>query len=173
MKEPPQQVLHALLDYDPQTGLFTWKAREGVKESWNTRYAGKPALACINSKGYRVGAINDEPQRACRIAWVYVYGVVPKHIDHINGVRSDDRIANLRSVSNAENHLNVRMPSSNTSGVVGVHWNVEKQGWDAFITKNKVRHNLGRFKTKEEAIAVRLNAEKAMNFHPNHGRKLP
>jgi len=121
----------------------------------------------ISIKGTGVAYI-----RAHRYAWAYHYGVFPSgYIDHINGVTNDNRIDNLRMVSSGENSRNMKIPSSNTSGTVGVSFNKQSKKWRANIWVNNKQKSVGVYKTKEEAIEARLNAEVEYNYHKNHGRK--
>ena len=89
----------------------------------------------------------------------------------LNGQRSDNRIENLRSVTKIENSCNAKIPSTNTSGHIGVSWNARDKIWSAYITLNKKRKSLGNFKNIEDAIICRKTNEKLLGFHQNHGRK--
>ena len=101
-----QTQVQQLLDYEPATGLFTWKERPGNKR-FNTLWAGKPAFTQEDGHGYLCGSIFNKTYRASRIAWLYHRGVWPQHeIDHINHDKKDNRILNLRDVPHRENTLN-------------------------------------------------------------------
>jgi hypothetical protein len=104
--------------------------------------------------------------RAHRLAWLYVHDVWPDdQIDHINGCRDDNRIANLREVTNAQNMQNLHRPHSrNTSGYLGVHFVRERNRWGAQIRDNGRKRNLGHFATAEEASAAYLAAKREL--HP-------
>ena len=110
-----QKELKDLLHYDPETGVFTWlKSGKGRKANGETRGL---------TNGYFTIRINWRQYKAHRLAWLYVYGVWPKgQIDHINHNTTDNRIANLREVTNQENHRNMSLSKNNTSGVTGVYW---------------------------------------------------
>ncbi len=90
--------------------------------------------------------------------------------DHISGVRTDNRLGNLRSVSGAENNKNKQIPSDNTSGTIGVHWHKRSGKWQAQIKADGKREHLGYFHNKDDAKAARLSAEARLGFHENHGR---
>lgn len=167
------EVVRELLDYDPQTGAFTWKERDVkffsddvARRKWNTRFKGKPALCTLSHNGYMYGAIFGENWSTHRIAWLHHHGEVPREVDHINGDRTDNRIANLREVSREENCRNSAKGSKNTSGHIGISWSKGMKAWDVRIRKER----LGHFKNFDEAVAARKAAEARLGFHPNHGR---
>lgn len=172
------ELARSLIDYQPETGRMTWKARptsmfssNRACSTWNARYVGTEALRCDNGCGYRRGSLLGKLQCAHRVAWLITYGEWPKgEIDHINGNRSDNRIANLRCVSHAENGRNQKRSSTNTSGVTGVHWYAALGKWQAHITVNGKLKPLGYFADIHDAIAARKAAEVDHGFHENHGR---
>ena len=89
-----QEELKELLDYNPETGLFTWNVYNNIKN--------KTTAGTFND-GYIQIKIKQKIYQAHRLAWLYVYGEWPKgQIDHINGIRDDNRIENLRDVTNRE-----------------------------------------------------------------------
>ena len=169
---PDQETLKRLLDYDPQAGVLTWKARtpdmfEGDRKAnscaiWNSRYAGQKAFVTVNSDGYAVGSIFGQSFTAHRIAFKVVYGYDPDTIDHINRDRLDNRIANLRDVSLAENLKNVsgRKPPFRHKGV----YERDNGTFVAFIGGSKNRVHLGTYASEEEAIAKRIAAERLYGY---------
>lgn len=174
---PSQSKLKQLLDYSPLTGELVWKARcksmfpsERTANTWNSRYAGKPAFTATDAKGYKVGAIDDKLYRASRIIFKWWHGVDALQVDHEDGDRENNRIKNLRDVTSRQNQLNMKKPSNNTSGVMGVCWNKEKCAWDARIKVQGKTIFLGRSTSIQEATTLRKQAEKKYGFHPNHGR---
>ena len=142
------EELRAMLDYDPETGVFTWK----VKVRAHTvvgKEAGTP-----HSEGYRHIKIKGVPYFAHRLAWYYAYGVEPKEqIDHINGIKTDNRIGNLREASNQQNNRNVGKRKNNKTGYKGVCWNKEKKKFRASCSVNGKTLYLGYYDTSEEAHA--------------------
>ena len=170
---PSQDVLHALLRYDPETGLFEWKERprsfcKSDKEwrRWNRVYAGTRALTADCGAGYRTGRILGLKVKAHRVAWKYVYGVDPKFIDHANRDRSDNRIGNLRSVSNAENRRNFSLRKDNRTGVPNVFFSTSGKRYNVRVGRKWV----GSAATLAEAASIKREAERAHGFHQNHGK---
>lgn len=142
---------------------------DGGFKMWNTRFAGKEAFTSKNGKGYRSGGIFYLIFDAHLVAWAIATGAWPTlHIDHINGDKADNRFANLREVTNAENLKNKSLYANNTSGQVGVHR--EGGRWSARISVRGVYRRIGNFASFEEACQARKNAEAALGYHANHGR---
>ena len=150
--------VRSILEYDPATGEFRWRPRlrgqfatERTFGMWNTRYAG--ALAgCSCRNGYRTIRINDRLYLAHRLVWLHVTGVWPAaEIDHINGNPGDNRLANLREATHAENLQNTKLQRTNTSGFKGAHWNTRDGKWYAQITADGRWRFLGYFSTPEAA----------------------
>ena len=122
--------------------------------------------------GYRRIKINGVQYRMHRLVWLYHFGEWPvDEIDHINGERLDNRIDNLRVVTNQENCKNQKLPRNNKSGVTGVHFNKHHQKWQAQIKGDGKLKHLGSFANFEDAVAARKAAEILYGFHENHGRK--
>ena len=158
--------LKSLLDYNPSTGLFIWK-------SDRTSTVREGDVAGTNCKGYITITINGKRYQAHRLAWLYMTGNLPNNqIDHINGVRDDNRFCNLREVDNSENARNSKHRDNNTSGHIGVNFEVRGSKWTANIKVDGKKIYLGRFPTKDEAIEARKKAEIKYGFHSNHGRRI-
>ena len=145
------------MHYDYQTGAFTWRVHAGNRLS-------NSVAGSIGKRGYSDISVDGKNYRAHRLAWLYMHGNFPIGvIDHINGIKSDNRLINLRDVTNAKNLLSWRKVSSNnTSGFLGVSKNHD--GWRAEINVNVQKINLGTYATKEEAsiayVAAKLFNEK-------------
>ena len=151
--------LREILDYDSATGLFTWKYRVGAPKQWNVRYAGTVA-GCTNPQGYVRISIRKTFYRAHRLAWLFVYGAMPGSIiDHINGDTTDNRIANLRTVTYSQNLMNAPKWRNNTSGAKGVIWNKQRNRWQARIKVKGHQVHLGLFDTVGAAAQARRTAE--------------
>jgi hypothetical protein len=169
---PSAVYIRERLDYDPMTGVFLWRYCEAMPRNWNTRWDGKVSGSVNNGKGYRVIGIDGGLHMAHRLAWIITTGEWPAdQLDHINGNRADNRMINLRSVSQSENQRNRAMSSNNTSGVQGVYWRKAGGKWSAAIRVDDRLIHLGFFTHKADAIAARRAAEIAYGFHPNHGRR--
>lgn len=174
---PTQQALQELLSYDLQTGLLHWKERsrslftdDKSHKTWNTRYANKEAFTAVNSKGYRIGGINDTIYSAARIIYKLVHDIDAIQIDHSDGNRANNRITNLENVTGLMNQKNMKTPITNTSGHIGVTWDASRNKWAARIKVNSRHINLGRYAEFNDAVAARKQAELDHGFHPNHGR---
>lgn len=178
---PTPEELRQLLDYDPETGAFTWRERSpdlfvGKKYSadrlaatWNGNFAGTAALT-NHSNGYLKGRILGRSVKAHRAAWAIYYNEWPTgHIDHINHNRADNRIANLRIVTRAENMRNSSRASNNTSGVTGVSWCKKRGKWVARIIRDGRLKHLGYFDDILLAAQARQAANTQFGFHRNHG----
>lgn len=151
-----QDRLKELLHYDPGTGVFVWR----VNRTWSVR-AGDVAGKKHHS-GYWNLFVDGKWLMAHRAAWLYSYGTWPTaDIDHINRIRDDNRLCNLREANRAENCQNQPVRRNNRSGVTGVLWHKAANKWVAQISINRKLKHLGVFDTKDEAIAARKAAELA------------
>lgn len=103
--------------------------------------------------GYIVIGIDGKYYKAHRLAWFYVHVKWPKNqIDHINSIKHDNRINNLREATPAENCIHHLKRKDNSSGFVGIHWDEKKRKWIARCAIDNIRYYLGAFKDKEIAI---------------------
>ena len=148
------EYLRSVLHYSPETGVFTWKV------STSNRVKVGDAAGSPDGHGYLRIMLQSRKYQAHRLAWLYVYGVWPKdQIDHVNRIRSDNRIANLRDVSHKQNNQNAGKHSCNTSGHPGVSWYKPSSKWVAQITHNYKHTHLGYFTDIEEAVSARKAGE--------------
>ena len=147
------------IHYDPLAGVFTWSVgRRGCS-------LGEKA-GSVTHDGYAVVKLGGRPIRAHRLAWFLSYGVWPDgEIDHINGDRSDNRLANLRVVDRAANSQNRRGPQKNNkSGLQGICWVKHAKRWRAQIMARKVLHRLGYFDSPEAAHAAYMAAKASLHI---------
>lgn len=144
-QEPvPAALLRALLRYEPETGQLFWRPRSpeiaaasGCKDPgkaariFNKQFAGREAFTATSHAGYKVGAIFDGGiLYAHRVAWAIAHGEWPtEQIDHANGVRSDNREANLRQVSQSQNSQNSAKRRGAGSRFKGVSWSPAVGRW--------------------------------------------
>lgn len=150
------------LDYDPISGKLTWK------KARNTLRIGSEAKS-LDVCGYVQVNICGTMLKGHRLAWFIHYGEWPANdIDHINGVRNDNRIANLRCVSNQLNCQNQRNGTRpNKTGLMGVHFSPrakEAKRYRAKIWSNGKQIHLGCFETAELAHEAYLKAKRFL--HP-------
>lgn len=160
-----QDLIKELLVYDEHTGRFTW-----LKVSTKNQVRVGDDAGSKTSRGYKQIKISGFSYKAHRLAWTYMYGDIPEgfSIDHINGVKDDNRIENLRlAKGQADQNQNAAVRKNNTSGYVGVVWGRKENKWKAQLTYGKNKHHLGCFNTAEEANKVRVLAKAAHHsFNP-------
>lgn len=144
------QRLREILNYDPETGVFTKN--------------GKEVGFLVPPKNYRRVMVDGTQYYAHRLAFLYMTGEWPHQADHINGIKTDNRWANLRDVDNRTNMENMRRPMKNSkSGVLGVCWAKNEQKWKAQISINNVNTHVGYADTIEEAEALYLAAKRRLH----------
>ncbi len=148
-------TLEMFFEYRPETGEFIRKLPTNPRSRPGTPVTAK------NDEGYTVITLMGARLRAHRVAWAWMTGQWPQEdIDHRNGDRADNRFVNLREANRSQNLQNAGLRSSNKTGYKGVHFCHQRQKFVAQIKINKRNTGLGRFQTLEEAVAVRLAAEK-------------
>jgi len=152
----PISTLRSRFHYDPETGQFTHCVK-------GCRNFGSGA-GSMNGKGYMRLWLNGTTIQAHRAAWAMAYGYWPKvQIDHINGDRTDNRLANLRLASGFQNACNRPAPKTNTSGFKGVTMHVKTGKWQAQIGADGRNHYLGLFTSPDEAAAAYSAAAKRLH----------
>ena len=153
-----QDRLKELLEYDPTTGKFFWRVNRGPVR------AGAEA-GSVDSEGYICIMVDQKFYKAHRLAWLYVHGyMLENQIDHIDRDPANNKIENLREVSQICNSRNCGNPKDNTSGVKGVSWNKRRGKWNAQIAINYHQFHLGRYDDFTEAVCARLAAEQCLGW---------
>lgn len=140
------------LRYEPETGKLVW-----LRDSNNRqRLAGEEAGG-LNGTGYLRLKVGGREFLAHRVAWTLMTGSLPApEVDHINGIRNDNRWCNLRLVNASKQRANAKINANSTSGVRGVYFNKRRGMWRAHLQ----RRHLGYFQSKDEAATA---VEKAFN----------
>lgn len=161
------KTLIDLFEYNKDTGVLTRKTTSG-------RFKKGDEAGCEAFRAgitYRVVSANGKRLLAHRVAWALHYGVWPKCIDHINGVGTDNRICNLRDVTHTENMRNMRLFSTNKTGVCGVCYDSKRKKFRASIVVNGKQRHVGYFNSLDEAKKHREKASEENGFHIMHGNK--
>lgn len=155
------EQLREFVDYAPDTGIFTWKSTKK-----GSRVKAGSVAGAVRSGRYVYFMISKRNYAAHRLAWLYVYGEWPDgQIDHINRVKQDNRISNLRVTNNSENQQNTLTNSRNKSGFKGVVWYPRTLKWRVEIMKNGKSFRLGHFVNIEDAKNAYVQAAKALHTH--------
>lgn len=172
-----QDLMIEFFEYNPNTGSLIFKERDKkwfkadwAAKMWNDQWAGKE-VGCNCGKGYKRTQIFGKKVFVHRICWVIANGLTDTDIDHINGVRVDNRISNLRLATRTQNRMNQGIPKNNKSGFVGVSWANKNGKWMASISINGKKINLGYFNDKQDAIKARRLANEKYGYHDNHGAR--
>lgn len=170
------ELCRQLLRYEPETGKLFWLPRpasmfNSTTQSpnvacgvWNARFAGEEAFITLNDAGYRYSSIHAIKVRAHRVIWMMQTGEdIPEGmlIDHINGVRDDNRWVNLRLASRSQNnHNRHRTRSDSISGIRGVKYRAERDRYVAVLRVDGRERKFGSFRTAAEAHARFLEVER-------------
>lgn len=150
-----------LLRYDEANGTFAWLRNQGAARAGSVAGTGKPGA-------YRSIKLDGKRYYAHRLAWLLTTGTWPKgQIDHINGVRDDNRIANLRDVTQFENMQNLRTATAQnrSCGLLGASFEKRSGLWQSKIRLNGHQYHLGRYETADLAHAAYIEAKRLL--HPN------
>src|SRR5258708_3744039 len=152
--------LTSILEYFQETGKFTWRLALSIRAPIGSE------AGWTMTNGYISIGMDGQDYLAHRLAWFYVKGEWPKsQIDHINGIKNDNRFFNLRPSTNAGNAINKKKPRrDNSSGEPGVHFDKSRQRWLVTVGKKFC----GRFSSKEDAIKHRREVAR-----PTYGEFFP
>lgn len=165
-----------LLDYLPETGELFWKPRplkffnegegrytaERSKRIFDKLFAGKPALNCPNLNGYLRGNLFGRLMLSHRAAFAIMEGRWPNQVDHINGVRSDNRWLNLREATNKQNQYNSASAKGSSSKYVGVSFDSKAGKWAAYLCPEGKKIHLGYAEDELSAAKMRDAAAQKM-----------
>lgn len=155
------ETLTNVLEYDENTGIFTWRENRGYKAKIGTQAGSLEQTGYISIRLGRVSYL------AHRLAWFYVYKCWPtNYIDHIDRNKVNNAISNLRDIEQVWNSRNRDINKNNTSGYTGVYFSSKDNTWKAEIIINTIKTRLGSFSTPEEASEVYRAFEKA-HTHEN------
>ena len=151
-----QEHLKSLLTYDRDTGEFRWRLKRPRCTPGNI--AGTPSY-----HGYTIIKLNGVSYKAHRLAWLYETGDWPaSELDHINRVRGDNRISNLRLATRFSNCQNRVKSKTAYSKHIGVSRSFNGKRWRAYIDFNGKRRALGVFDTETQALEARKNVERQL-----------
>ncbi|CAL9956551.1 HNH endonuclease [Vibrio phage D85] len=165
-----RDIVRSLIDYDPNTGLFTWTSSYGKRKLGDTAGA---VRFNESGKSYLEITILGVTFKAHRLAFLFVTGDMPEQVDHDNGDGLDNRWVNLNSANKFINAKNQRLKDTNTSGIPGVGYEKNKKLWRVRINVDGVRVSLGRTKDFFKACCMRKSAELKYGYNRNHGSVRP
>lgn len=159
---PPLDVLNEWFSYNSETGVLTWKKVSKYSSHLLGKQVGKL------DQGYRKVKLDGVGYQAHRVAYYIGTGKEPRYIDHINGVRDDNRLENLRCVDHKTNMRNMSKRKDNSSGLTGLRYrgDLKRPKWEVRLSNKSI----GFFTDKIDAIYARYWAERDAGYHENHGR---
>lgn len=160
-----QTRLQEILNYDYKTGIFTYRVGRNNQIAIDTVAGSKMDI------GYIRIVIDGKAYMAHRLVWLYLHGSLPElYIDHINGIRDDNRVSNLREVSRTTNNQNrTCLNRNNSSGKMGVDFLKRSNKFRARLRVDGKEMHLGLFATESEAVEVWLCAKKQYHQGFIHG----
>lgn len=141
-----RDYLLSILDYNPTTGVFTWRWRDDVPKEWNTKFAGKAAGYINPSDGMFYIRLKIKHFASHRLAWLYMTGEwPPKQVDHKDTNPLNNSWNNLRLATNGQNGQNKSVRKDSKSGLKGVYFNKSRNNWQAHIGVDGRKKHLGVF----------------------------
>jgi hypothetical protein len=155
--ELTQAQLKEILDYNPETGIFTW-----LNVAVNRRVKNGDIAGYQRKDGYKEIVIRGKQYLSHILAYFYITGNFPiDMIDHINNIKNDNRWINLRDADNSKNKSNSKIYKNSSTGIKGVYKITNR--WRAIVTCKNKRHDLGYFDTAQEASVA--YEQKAKELH--------
>lgn len=177
MRDLSRERANQLFEFDWQESALYWLSRQvsdfandGACRRWNTLFAGKKAGGIHPTNGYVIVTVDSVKYPAHRVIRMMLFGIILGEIDHIDGDRSNNNPENLRDVIRVDNATNRAIRSDNTSGVPGVSWSKRDKLWRVRISVDGQEGTIGHFKSLDDAIEMRKEAEKRHGYHPNHAK---
>jgi HNH endonuclease len=173
--ELTQALVRELFEYDPETGVLTWRRRDrGQFESYHAcnayvRYEGESA-GSLSDEGYLKVTIFGRHYKAHRVIFLWMTGRWPDpEVDHENHNRADNRWVNLVETTQSQNLRNQTLYKNNATGRIGVSWCEDISKFRVRIGVGDRNEHLGYYDTFEEACAAREAAERKYGYHERHG----
>jgi hypothetical protein len=151
-----QELLKSILHYDKDTGVFTWK----IQSNSNNKIG--DIAGTKKQSGYMSITYKGKLYSSHRLAFLYEHGYLPKIIDHINRIKTDNRIENLREATHSQNQYNSKK-GFGKSHEKNVYWRQYRQKWAVIFYFNNKPKQFGSFKTIEEA--TKLAQKLRIQFH--------
>jgi hypothetical protein len=155
-----QEMLHKLFVY--KNGRLYWKV------SNTNRIKVGDIAGYITEHGYRKIRVEKKQEYEHRIVFLMHHGFLPKHLDHIDGNKLNNKIENLREATHSQNMMNVKIKKNNTSGTKGVCFDKQRKKWLVRITIQNKDIHLGRFDDLELAELVAIEGRD--KYHKSFAR---
>lgn len=172
-KETPDLLaaLRQCCVYHPNTGKLYWRPNNIMSAAWRAKYVGEEAFTHTYANGRRNGKFMQVKLEASRVAWALAMRRWPVgDIDHIDRDPSNNRLTNLRDVSETVNLLNTKLSKNNKTGVHGV--SVRGNRFVAMLGYKRKLHYLGTFNSVDEAYAARVAFGKSLGLTILDGKEL-
>ena len=161
-----KQLALESLSYEHETGWLTW-----VKKASDKTAVGSRAGWQRSPNGYRQVGFMGETIYEHRLVWLIVTGAFPEfQIDHRNGIKDDNRFANLRAASSTQNLANIGAKRDNTSGAKNVHWCNTRKRWIVKVKRSGRTHYVGAY--VDYAVAVAAAAASRLQVHGDFASQL-
>jgi len=167
--------IRSILNYDPISGIFTWKQRQGEGRGvsiFNALYAGLPAGTIVSSNksktNYIAIKLNGKSYKAHRLAFLFMGENLPDEVDHLDHDGTNNKWENLRASNRLDNMKNLPIQKSNKTGVIGVNWHKAANKWQArAVDCSGKRVDIGRYDSFEDAVSARKKYEVEFKYYKN------
>lgn len=158
------ELVNKVLKYDVSNGFLIW-----ISNLHSKRVVPKSRAGSLNKKGYRDITLYSTSYKEHHLVWFIHHGYWAKELDHINQIRDDNRIENLREVTKAENARNRKRRKETITGENGIWYNRKTKKYVAEITFNGKKVYQKSFDDPDEAVKERTAKSLELGFHENHG----